>query len=186
MWRTSTYMLLHDVCRPNKTDSHMGKPPVSLAKYGGLRNYLGDLSRVTYASSTKSFSQSHFSSQKVSIAMEDSVCVNNGLTFGLFHSHRERWVLESFIDCGINELCTYKLSSTSPYCPLQGSFKISTDASNVAISSQASAPTDYSLHEYLSFSTLRCGPNLQWLNIACELRAGILSFSRVEVHMLIP
>jgi hypothetical protein len=68
----------------------METPPVSLAKYGGLRNYLGDLSRVTYASSTKSFSQSHFSSQKVSIAMEDSVCVNNGLTFGLFHSHRER------------------------------------------------------------------------------------------------
>ena len=185
IWRTSTYMLLHDVCRPNKTDSHMDTPPVSLANYSGLRKYLGDLSRVTYASSTKSFSKSHYSSQKVSIATEDSICVNNGLTFGLFDSQRKRWVRGSFIDCGIDELCTYKLSSTSPYHPLQCSFNIATEASNIAISSQANAPTEFSLHEYLSFSTLRCGPNLQWLNIARELRAGILSFSRVEVQMLI-
>ena len=188
IWRTLTYMLLRDVCRPNKSDSHMDAPPVSLANYSSLRKYLGDLSRVTYASSTKSFSKSHYSSQKVSIATEDSICVNNGLTFGLFDSQRKRWVHESFIDCGIDELCTYKLSSTSPYHPLQGSFNIATElteASNVAISSQGNAPTEFSLHEYLSFSTLRCGQNLQWLNIARELRAGILSFSRIEVQMLI-
>ena len=185
MWRTSTYMLLHDVCRPNKTDSHKDTPPVSLENYNGLRNYLGDLSRVTYASSTKSYLKSHYSSQKVSIATIDSICVNNGLNFGLYDSQRKRWVLESFTDCGIDELCTYKLSSTSPYHPLQGSFNIATEASNVAISSRASAPTEFSLHEYLSFSTLRCGPNLQWLNIARELRTGILSFSRIEVQMLI-
>ena len=187
MWRTSTYMLLHDICRPNKSDTHVETPPVSLANYDGLRKYHGGLSRVTYASSTKSFLQSHYSTQKVSIATEDSICVNTGLTFALFDSKCERWVLESFIDCGIEKLCTYKLSSTSHYLPLQGSFNIAIDseASNVAISSQASAPTELSLHEYLSFSTLRCGPNLQWLNIARELRAGILSFSRVEVQMLI-
>ena len=187
MWRTLTYMLLHDVCRPNETDSRMDTPSVSLANYDGLRKYLGDLSRVTYASSTKSFSKSHYSSQKVSIATENSICVNNGLTFRLFDSQRERWVPESFIDCGIDQFCTYKLSSTSPYRLLQGSFNIPTDseASNVAISSQASTPTEISVHEYLSFSTLRCGPNLQWLNIVRELRAGVLSFSRVEVQMLI-
>ena len=189
MWRTSTYMLLHDVCRPNKTDSHKDTPPVSLANYGGLRKYLcdSDLARVTYASSTKSFLNSHYSSEKVSIATADSICVNNGLTFDIFDSQLGRWVFESFIDCWIEDFCTYKLSSTSPYLPLQGSLKIATDAeaSNVAISSQASAPTELSLHEYLSFSTLRCGLNLQWLNIVRELRAGILSFSRVEIQMLV-
>ena len=189
MWRTSTYMLLYDVCRPDNlnTDSHRDTPPVSLASYDGLRKYPGDLSRVTYASSTKSFLELRYSSQRVSIATEYSICVNNELTFGLFDSQRERWVPESFIDCGIDEFCTYKLSSTSPYRSLQGSFNIPTDsqASNVAISSQASAPAEISLHEYLSFCTLRCGPNLQWLNIARELRAGILSFSHVEIQMLI-
>ena len=187
MWRTSTYMLLHDVCHPDKTDLHRETPPVSLASYDGLRIYAGDLSRVTYASSTKSFLESHYSSQRVSIATEYSICVNNELTFSLFDSQRERWVPESFIDCGIDESCTYNLSSTSRNRSLQGSFNIPTDSkgSNAAISSQASAPTEISLHEYLSFCTLRCGPNLQWLNIVRELRAGILSFSHVEIQMLI-
>ena len=63
-------MLLHDVCHPDKTDLHRETPPVSLASYDGLRIYAGDLSRVTYASSTKSFLESHYSSQRVSIATE--------------------------------------------------------------------------------------------------------------------
>jgi hypothetical protein len=41
------------------------------------------------------------------------------------------------------------------------------------------------MHEQLAFSNLRCGSQLQWKNIARELRANILTFSREEVHTLI-
>ena len=184
-WRDTTYIILHDLCRPSKVTSNKADPPVSLKNYGGLLPYIGSLSRVTFASSTKSFSQSHYASLKVSAATETSVCVNNGLNFALFDTKVKRWTADSFTDCGIEKLCTYTLPSDSPYRSLQGALLTTTEASNVAIAQQAQASTQITLHEYMAFGTLRCGPMLQWLNIARELRTGVLSFSRSEVQMLV-
>jgi len=184
-WRDTTYTILHDFCRPSKVTSNKANPPVLLERYSGLLPYIDPLSRVTYASSTKSFSQSHYASQKVSSATETNVCVNNGLNFALFDTKLKRWIVDSFTDCGIEILCTYILPSDSPYRLLQGALQATTEASNIAIARQAQASTQITLHEYMSFCTLRCGPKLQWLNLARELRTGILSFSRLEVQMLV-
>ena len=184
-WRNTTYMILHDLCRPSKVASNKADPPVLLEEYNGLLPYIGSISRVTFASSTKSFSRSHYASQTVSSATETTVCVNNGLKFALFDTEIKRWIIDSFTDCGIESLCTYTLPSDSPYRLLQGALQTTTEASNVAISQQAQASTQITLHEYMAFCTLRCGPKLQWLNLARELRTGILSFSRLEVQMLV-
>ena len=184
-WRDTIYIMLHDFFRPSKVTTNKANPPVLLEKYSGLLPYIGSLSRVTFASSTKSFSQSHYASQKVSSATETSVCVNNGLNFALLDTKLKRWTANSFMDCGIEMLCTYTLPSDGPYRLLQGALQTTTNASNVAIAQQALASTQITLHEYMAFSTLRCGPMLQWLNLARELRAGVLSFSRLEVQMLV-
>jgi hypothetical protein len=42
-----------------------------------------------------------------------------------------------------------------------------------------------SMHEQLAFSNLRCGSQLQWKNVARELRTNTLTFSREDVHILI-
>ena len=184
-WRDTTYITLYDFCRPSRVMSNKADPPVLLERYSGLLPYVGPLFRVTYASSTKSFPQSHYASQKVSSATETTICVNNGLNFALFDTKLKRWIVDSFTDCGIEMLCTYTLPSDSPYHLLQGAFQTTTEASNIAIAQQAQASTQITLHEYMAFRTLRCGPNLQWLNLARELRTGILSFSRLEVQMLV-
>jgi hypothetical protein len=56
---------------------------------------------------------------------------------------------------------------------------------NAIIAAQTDCPDEMNLHEFLAFSGLRCGPRLQWLNIARELASPSLSFSREEVHTLI-
>ena len=97
----------------------------------------------------------------------------------------KRWVVDSFTDCGIETLCMYTFPLDSPYHSLQGALQATIEASNIAIAQQAPASTQITLHEYTAFCTLQCGPKLQWLNLAWELRTGILSFSRLEVQMLV-
>lgn len=41
------------------------------------------------------------------------------------------------------------------------------------------------LHEYYQFTTLQSGHRLQWCNVAYELTACILNFSREETYILI-
>jgi hypothetical protein len=60
-----------------------------------------------------------------------------------------------------------------------------THAHNETIVNQGACPANLNLHEQLAFSNLRCGSHLQWKNIARELRANVLTFSREEVHTLI-
>jgi len=180
-WRTTTYTLLYEFCQPSQPSTAVDRnPPLKLKDYTGLCNYVGQISRVTYASPKTP----EFKSQRVFQATKTSICVDNTLSLGLFDTDKSRWAANSFTDCAIDELCTYVLPG-GPYCPLQDTLSKTTHSPNMAIVKQSEASTELTLHEYLAFSELRSGSRLQWLNIARELRAGVLSFSRVEVQMLI-
>jgi hypothetical protein len=57
--------------------------------------------------------------------------------------------------------------------------------SNEVLANQSECPSELNLHEYYAFGTLRSGPRIQWLNIAREVAARMLSFHREEVQSLL-
>ncbi|KAG5729437.1 hypothetical protein E4T56_gene6157, partial [Termitomyces sp. T112] len=187
-WRSTTYTILYEFCRPGL--SITGKHPdaeINLADYLGLKAYCREQTRITYASHTKPFIKSHYSTQKIQNVDSGlaSILVSNGLRYRLFDTVLERWAEDSFADCAVAEYCMFKLPSTSSYSTLQYAMQVTTHSSNQPLADQAAVPPELAVHEYTSFGTLRSGPMLQWLNILRELRARILSFDRLEVHMLL-
>ena len=180
-WRSTTYMLLYDFCQPSQP-STTGDPPLEVKDYTGLNKYAGPISRITYASPR--IPESSSKNQRVSRATRASICVDNPLSLQLFDAGKGRWVVNPFTDCTVDDLCTYVLPN-GPYRPLQDTLSKTTHPPNLAIVKQSEASTELTLHEYLAFSELRSGSLLQWLNVARELRTGVLSFSRLEVQMLI-
>ncbi|KAG6852418.1 hypothetical protein C0991_012190, partial [Blastosporella zonata] len=188
-WRTTTYTVLYDFFRPVSIaiNGRSPKAGTTLANYRDLQAYCHSQTRITYASSTRSFTMTHYSSQKIAHASRDgsSVMVNNGLQYHLFDSVLERSVEESFGNCDIEKLCRFTLSSSSPYFALQYAMQGTTHSANQPIADQGDVRPELTLHEHIAFGILRGGPVLQWFNILRELRARTLSFDRFEVHLLL-
>lgn len=183
VWRDTTYMILRDIGLSSAPDSR-DKPKVLLESFSGLRRWAVQHHRVTIGSTTKSFTQSHYN--VVGIPTEESsVLVNNGLSFRLFDSTRGSWLRESLSESSVAELCTPPTPTSSPYSHLHPFVCGTQHSPNDVIAAQADCPKEISLHEFISFSGLRSGPRLQWLNIARELASPSLSFRREEVHTLI-
>ena len=184
IWRTRTYQILRDIGMAHITVQSEFTPPVLLEDYNGLAAWSqrGTSGRVTFGSETKSFHKSHYRRVRVPAA-EQSICVNNGLRFRLYDSVREECIPSSF-DLNLNSYCTLRLPE-GLYSHLQYAVAQTTHTHNGTIINQEDCPVNLSMHEQLAFSNLRCGSQLQWMNIARELRANILTFSREEVHTLI-
>ena len=181
IWRTRTYQILRDVgmrIQSNSSTAYL------LERYEGLAPWTeeGTSGRITFGSETKSFLNSHYRCVKIP-ADEGSVCVKNGLRFRLYDQEGKEYVLSSF-RLNLDSYCTFRLPE-GPYRHLQYAVAHTTHPHNETIVNQGDCPLNLSMHEQLAFSNLRCGSRLQWMNIARELRANILSFSREEVHSLI-
>ncbi|KAF9474197.1 hypothetical protein BDN70DRAFT_334295 [Pholiota conissans] len=184
VWRTQTYRILRDIGMahiPAKSST-----TYALDDYDGLAKWLkkGVSGRIVFASTTKSFLRSHY--HDISIpAGASSVCVNNGLSFRLFDQNLDELVHSSF-DVSIDPYCTLRLpdNDDNPYRHLQYAVAGTTHAHNSTIAAQGECPITLGIHEQLAFSNLRCGSQLQWLNIARELRTQVLTFSAEEVHTL--
>jgi hypothetical protein len=126
------------------------------------------------------------SNQVVAIpAEESSVLVDNLLSFKLFDVTHQSCVMESFSKSSSVTLCTPIDPESGPYSRLHHFVTDTQHTPNDIIAAQADCPDKINLHEFMAFSGLRCGPRLQWLNIARELATPSLSFNREEVHTLI-
>lgn len=183
-WRAATYYVLRDISSHTK-DSKGAKPPMRLDTYPSFSPYLvpTGLTRITLASATKSFKKSHY--QTVRIPTDaSSVCLKNALQFKLYDKDTDMWVAEPF-ECGLEHYCTSQLPRDGPYRGLQFAVDDTSHESNRIISKQFKCPTDLDLHEYIAFAHLRSGHQLQWLNIAREIRSRSLSFHKAEVYTLI-
>lgn len=183
-WRSMTYYILHDICMT--THQNPAEVRIRLDEYPALQKYCaeGHGHGIVLASSTKSFHQTHYKSAALP-STESRVCVQNGLTFRLLDSSRQAWAAITFEDCSVAPRCVLEISSSSPYRVLQSTVETPFYSSNQAVADQSECPKELNLHEFIAFATLRSGPELQWLNIARELRAKALSFHTIEVHTLI-
>ncbi|KJA23151.1 hypothetical protein HYPSUDRAFT_138178 [Hypholoma sublateritium FD-334 SS-4] len=184
IWRTMTYQVLRDIGM-----AHIGPKTTvvyALEDYAGLRAWNGRTTsdRITSASITKSFLSSHYRAAKIPNT-DQHVCVNNALNFRLYDKLLMEPAHTSFaID--LHPYCTLLLpDKESDYSHLQYAVSHSTHSHNSTIVKQGDCPTSLSVHEQLAFSNLRCGAQLQWMNIVRELRTKTLTFSREEVHILL-
>ena len=187
IWRTRTYQILRDIGMAYAGAQPTFRPNVLLEDYEGLAKWStkGTSGRITFGSETKSFLNTHY--RHIAIpAEEDSVCVNNGLRFKLYDTVKGEYVLSTF-DLNLDSYCTLRLPKNGEglYRHLQYAVTHTTHTHNETIVNQGDCPTNLSMHEQLSFSNLRCGSQLQWKNIARELRTNTLTFSQEEVHTLI-
>ncbi len=185
IWRIVTYQILRDIGM-----AHVGPKTTvvyALEDYAGLRAWNGRMSsdRITYASATKSFLSSHYRTTKIP-STEQNVCVNNAFNFRLY----DKLLMEpahTFFPVDLHPYCTLLLpdKKESFYSHLQYAVSHTTHSHNSTIVKQGECPSDLSVHEQLAFSNLRCGAQLQWMNIVRELRTKTLTFSREEVHILL-
>ena len=105
--------------------------------------------------------------------------------FGLIDVHRSECAITSFSGSSPAKLCTPLVPKSSPYSYLHNFVSETQHIPNAIVVAQANCPDELSLHEFIAFSGLRCGPRLQWFNLTRELTSPSLSFSREEVHTLI-
>jgi len=184
VWRDITYKILRDIGQSSVPDSR-DRPHVLLNTFSGLRRWAVKGHRVTIGSTTKSFSdQTHYKMVQIPAA-ESSVLVNNGLSFKLFDRERDFWMIESFAESSIAELCIPPVPTSSPYSGLHRFVTGTQHTPNDTIASQADCPKKINLHEFIAFAGLRSGPRLQWSNIARELASPFLTFRLEEVHTLV-
>ncbi|KZV68205.1 hypothetical protein PENSPDRAFT_754325 [Peniophora sp. CONT] len=192
MWRDTTYDLLTQTGKITEpSDAKDVRRPAFTSmlwrNYTGLKGYnLARTANVVLGSLSRSFTSTHY--EKVSLpTTEDKVCVNNGLSCA-YVDRREGgfWVgTIPYSTSSVAHLCSPKLPVGSRYAHLQHTIDGTEHTSNEAIADQASCPKDLSLHEHLSFASIRSGGRLQWLNIARELRARTLTHNAPEVHLLL-
>lgn len=186
IWRSLTYQILRDIGMAQVGAEAEETTTYALDSYDGLKAWSkeGASGRLIFASETKSFLVSHYRDVKIP-AKENQVCVNNGFNFKLFDKAKGEWARSSF-DIDIHPYCTLRLpdNKESLYRHLQYAVTHTTHTHSSTIVKQGDCPINLSVHEQLAFSGLRCGSQLQWMNIVRELRTKVLTFSCDEVHTL--
>ncbi|KAI5839418.1 hypothetical protein DFP73DRAFT_211814 [Morchella snyderi] len=187
VWRDQTHKILVDICSPTKPNNEGKSAWEQLWEYKGLRSYYTNQGqRVVWSSSEKSFYRSHYSSHPSSFSV-GTLCLDNALRYGLFDKTKSEWCKAQHGNVEIRKACTFALpdsQGTSTYRELQYAVDGYSHTSNEIISNQHYCPTGLSLHEFDAFGTLRAGHRLQWLNIAREIRARILTFNDEAVCTL--
>lgn len=185
VWRDATYQILCDVGSSDRGDEV--DPHYVLTDQDGLGRWNPELEtsdcRVTIASSTKSFLQSHYSTVVIP-ASENDVCVNCGFSFRFFDTSGRTWASGVFSGTSFTEYGTFSIPKDSPYHHLQYALEGTDHNANQAIADQSECPKYLSLHEHIAFGTLRSGPRLQWMNLARVLEESSLTFSHDEVNLL--
>jgi hypothetical protein len=183
-WREITYKIINDIGISNTAD-RCADAKLLLDAYSGLscRAVRHKYHRITIASTTKSFTQSHYKDVQIP-ADVSGVLLNNGLSFKLFDRTGLSWAAGPFAS-SITDTCAPRIPVSTPYSKIHSFVSGTHHTSNEVIAAQAECPPELSLHEYIAFAGLRSGPRLQWFNIARELPSPSLSFRREEVHTLI-
>ena len=183
-WRDITYMILCDIGLPSVTDSEsQDKSALFLDAFPILQSLVAK--RQEYPRVTVAFSD-QIDRNTIGNPVKDTLgFLDTGRSFGLFDRLRKSCAMASFFGSRSAKLCAPPIPESSPYRHLHHFVCGTQHAPNSIIAAQADCPDEMNLLEFLAFSGLRCGPRLQWLNIARELASPFLSFNREEVHTLI-
>lgn len=182
-WRNLTWMLIQDLGRQASIGGE--NPAARLCSYVGLQGYAKDKkSRLTLASSTKPFAQAHYHLLRFPVPL-DSCYAKNALQYKLFDSLGGCWIGDQTESPSFQATCVTPLPE-GPYSNMQYAVDSVSHSQNEVIANQESCSRGLSLHEYLSFGSLRAdGERIQWHNIKREMAAPNLSLNTEAVCTLV-
>lgn len=189
IWRDSTFHVLVDIFTPASEHRDACRAEqrgdFRLRTYRGLsEHYASKSNRLEIASSVKEFVKSHYKSELVATATEDSICVAHAPQYRIYDSKTSVSADRFLGHCEIRPSCVQQLPQTSYRC-LQIYVDNTTHSPNEVIANQYICPTDISIHEFLTFGHVRAGHRLQWQNMAVALLDGTLNFSQEETRILL-
>jgi len=181
-WRNLTWMLVHDLGRQG--GDYGDSSAAVLQRYDALRYYAKNKgSRLTLASTTKPFAKAHYRVLKVPTPL-DSCYANNALQYQFFDPTRTCWIKDQTKLPSLRTWCITPLPE-GPYASLQYAVDSVGHSQNQVIVDQEACSKALSLHEFLSFGSLRAdGERVQWHNIKRELSAFNLSLNTEAVCTL--
>jgi hypothetical protein len=182
-WRDITYLILCDIILPS-----VPPPPREddnfLYAFSGLHGLEMNPRQYNRLSIDLFFSHQTYRGIPAT-DLQSSASVDSGPSFRLYDRTHRSWAITSFSEFSPAGLSASPLPRSSPYWNLNRFISGTQHTPNDIIAAQAECPDEISLHEFISFSGLRSGPRMQWLNIARELASPYLQFRREEVHTLI-
>jgi hypothetical protein len=139
-------------------------------------------SKLSLASTTKSFLTTHYASPRFPVRVED-ICLPNGLKLGYFDTRLKIWParLPKTQKATFAHHCQFTMPANSPFSSLNFLTDFAMDlkgpSSYEIIASQSSCPSGLNVHEYMSFQTLFSGKSRRWPQILVELGSSNLNFS---------
>ena len=184
-WRDITYLILRDIgLHSVPYPPRDGNTGSFLNAFSGLHS--PEVKPRQYNRLSINLYFSHQTRENISATdLQSSASIDSGPSFRLYDHTHESWAITLFSEFSPAKLCASPIPESSPYWNLHHFISDTQHTPNDIIAAQAECPDEINLHEFISFSGLRSGPRLQWLNIARELASPHLSFRREEVHTLI-
>lgn len=184
-WRDITWKIVDDYGRPQaRVPSRM---EMNILEYPATQTFVTKLGqRLTLASSTKSWLNTHYKTQNFPVTF-DTIAVSNAFHFSLWDTEREVWVAGRFKlqkYPTFNHLCTLTLNDPK-YSGLQYAVESCQHHQNKVLADQRNCPPKITLQEMSAFSHLRAGERLQWYNITRELVSPSFSMNESSVHKLL-
>lgn len=185
-WRDATLFLILDVLKPKYAGKHGPSNQYSPAHcLGSFIKHQPQ--RFSPVSETKPHKVTHRAKIQVSLATEDTVCVNNGLTYE--YNDGKSGCLAVKVDTteDIPMACTYQLQRSKSlqdfiYRP---HLRPNGPEPNVVISQQFACPQDMSLEEFKALAALPLGTRIQWLNILLQLSVPSIDFKKLGTNLVL-
>ncbi|KAJ7483146.1 hypothetical protein FB451DRAFT_1555198 [Mycena latifolia] len=180
IWRDTTYRLARN--HSNILPQTSPTPAVVIRGYDPLKHHFTSNTRITIASTAKSFLDSHYKKHSFPCADSD-VILNHPLRYQFWDAIASEWLPFEFPIIDIREYCTPEFPS-GPYLSLTWTAVSTTHTPNTVIARQSECSADLSYHEWEAFGHLRAGVRLQWRNIMLQVITGVINLADPAVHLL--
>ncbi|KAK0740027.1 hypothetical protein B0T18DRAFT_490812 [Schizothecium vesticola] len=168
-YRDATWTIVRELAHPDRPPIPSPSPKIRLGEYQPLKLFTKTDSRsISIASSTKSFSQTHYNKVKMK-AEKSAVVLPHGPDFRLYDQTSGLWVDDLQMPFTFNHLCGISVRKEYMFTNPQPSHDPEGPSSYEAIATQNRRPADVSAHEFLSHQRLLSGRSRRWLSLLAEL-----------------
>jgi hypothetical protein len=142
----------------------------SRSSYGG----------ITLASSTKSFVQTHYKTQKMMVK-ESNILLPLGLDFAYYDANTKQWIRDFDKNLTYAHLCGVWIPralrrTAIPQNPHPPPYFAGVSSSDI-VANVTKCPPDMSTHEFAAYQKVLSGNSRRWLEMLSELGASNLNFS---------
>ncbi|KAL9620083.1 MAG: hypothetical protein Q9160_005373 [Pyrenula sp. 1 TL-2023] len=187
-YRDSTWLIMGILGRVNFPQSTSTAPPrMMLREYAPLKTWTENVnSHVTLASSKKSYLQTHYSSLRLPVDL-DEVFKQSGVYLQYYDAEHDVWVKADIIPI-FSHHCEFKIPPDSPFSKLQFSSQLLSDFSSPSsyqiVASQAACPSNLGAPEYVAYQSLLSSKLLRWHCIVLELASSNLNFNEASTSLI--